>query len=200
MHNKAMAAIAAGIAATVALSGCGSSDSTDANSASPTQTAPTAVETAMQDSHNQADVDFAQGMIPHHEQAVEMSDILLAKPDIDPRVAQLAEEIKAAQGPEVEQMQGWLRQWDVPAASDHDMAGMHGMMSEQDITELREAQGTEASRLFLTQMIEHHEGAVMMAQAEIDSGQFSDAVALARDIITTQEREIDHMREILQSL
>ncbi|CAJ1505483.1 DUF305 domain-containing protein [[Mycobacterium] burgundiense] len=200
MHNKSRATTAAALAAIVALSGCGNSDSNDANSTPTAQTAQTAVDTATQDSHNQADVDFAQGMIPHHEQAVEMSDILLAKPDIDPRVAQLAEEIKAAQAPEIEQLQGWLTQWGAPAASDHGMEGMHGMMSEQDIAELRDAQGTEASRLFLTQMIEHHDGAVIMAQTEIDSGQFSDAVAMARDIISTQQQEIDHMREILQSL
>lgn len=196
-----MTTAAAALAAAVALSGCGSSESTEANSTPPAQTAPPAVQTDdTQSSHNQADVAFAQGMIPHHQQALEMSDILLSKQNIDERVARLAEEIRAAQGPEIETMHGWLRQWGASMAPDHEMGGMHGMMSEQDLAQLRDAQGTDASRLFLTQMIEHHEGAVTMAQNEIDKGQFTEAVALARDIITTQQKEIDRMREILQSL
>ena len=112
---------------------------------------------------------FAQGMIPHHEQAIEMSDMLLAKQGIDPQVVSLANEIKAAQGPEIEQMKGWLSQWGVsptttnspsssmPGMPGHDMpggdmpgmSGGHGMMSEQDMAALQNAQGTEASRLFL---------------------------------------------------
>ena len=195
-----MTTAAAALAAAVALSGCGSSESTEANSTPPAQTAPPAVQTDTQSSHNQADVAFAQGMIPHHQQALEMSDILLSKQNIDERVARLAEEIRAAQGPEIETMHGWLRQWGASMAPDHEMGGMHGMMSEQDLAQLRDAQGTAASRLFLTQMIEHHEGAVTMAQNEIDKGQFTEAVSLARDIITTQQKEIDRMREILQSL
>ena len=233
MQNKSIATIAAAIAAAVALSGCGNSDRNDANSAAPAQTAPTQVDADTQGSHNQADVDFARGMIPHHEQAVEMSDIMLAKQDIDPRVAQLAEEIKAAQGPEIEEMRGWLTEWGVAPTSasgampsmpghdmgdmpghdmgdmpghdmgdmpGHDMGDMHGMMSEQDIAALRGAQGTEANRMFLTQMIQHHEGAVTMAQTEVDSGHSSGVVDLARGIITSQQQEIDRMREILQSL
>lgn len=195
-----MTTAAAALAAAVALSGCGSSESTEANSTPPAQTAPPAVQTDTQSSHNQADVAFAQGMIPHHQQALEMSDILLSKQNIDERVARLAEEIRAAQGPEIETMHGWLRQWGAPMAPDHEMGGMHGMMSEPDLARLRDAQGPDAGRLFLTQMIEHHEGAVTMAQNEIDKGQFTEAVALARDIITTQQKEIDRMREILQSL
>lgn len=196
-----MTTAAAALAAAVALSGCGSSESTEANSTPPAQTAPPAVQTDdTQSSHNQADVAFAQGMIPHHQQALEMSDILLSKQNIDERVARLAEEIRAAQRPEIETMHGWLRQWGASMAPDHEMGGMHGMMSEQDLAQLRDAQGTAASRLFLTQMIEHHEGAVTMAQNEIDKGQFTEAVSLARDIITTQQKEIDRMREILQSL
>jgi uncharacterized protein (DUF305 family) len=81
--------------------------------------------------HNQADVTFAQNMIPHHQQAVEMSDIVLAKQGIDPRVANLANKIKAAQGPEIQQMQTWLSQWGAPPTHS-DMPGhdMSGMMSE----------------------------------------------------------------------
>ena len=83
-----------------------------------------------------------------------------------------------------------------------DMPGMsgHGMMSAQDMAALQDAQGTEASRLFLTQMIEHHEGAVTMAQQEVDNGQNPPAVELARSIIDTQQREITMMQGIIDSL
>ena len=84
-----------------------------------------------------------------------------------------------------------------------DMPGMssgHGMMSEQDMTALQNASGTDASRLFLSQMIEHHDGAIMMAQQEIKDGQFPAAVDLARSIIDAQKREITTMQGILDSM
>ena len=88
--------------------------------------------------HNPADVMFAQHMIPHHQQAIEMSDTVLAKQGIDPRVTEEANKIKAAQGPEITQMQSWLSQWGVPMMPmmPGDMGGqdMSGMMSEQDMT------------------------------------------------------------------
>lgn len=152
---------------------------------------------------NSADVMFAQMMIPHHEQAVEMSDMLLAKTGIDPEVAALAEQIKAAQQPEIKQMEEWLDAWGADMPGMDDMDGMHhgdGMMSEDDMEALEAATGTEAARLFLEQMIEHHEGAIDMAQDEVDDGQNADAVALANDIIASQTEEIETMRELLSGL
>ena len=166
--------------------------------------APAAPSTAAAEANNDADVMFAQHMIPHHSQAIDMSETLLAKQGIDPRVTQLANQIKAAQGPEIAQMQGWLTQWGIPAMppmSDHgDMAGMSGMMSEQDMTALKDATGVEAAKLFLTQMIAHHEGAITMAQAEIKDGRYAPAIALAHSIATTQQQEIDTMKGILATL
>ena len=132
-----------------------------------------------------------------------MSDMLLGKHGIDPPVVQLANQIKAAQGPEIQQMQGWLTQWGSPAMplmSGHDMPSMQGMMSEQDMTGLKDAQGVDASKLFLTQMIAHHEGAITMAQTEIKDGQYPAAVELAHAIVTTQQQEIDTMKSILATL
>ncbi|MET4430192.1 DUF305 domain-containing protein [Mycolicibacterium sp. 624] len=236
MYNKRIAAIAALAAAALTVSACsGEGGDTQASQTSPAVTA-TSTPTAGTEAHNAADVTFAQGMIPHHQQAIEMSDMLLGKQDIDPRVVSLANEIKAAQGPEIEQLQGWLSQWgvstpattpghDMPTSSmpgmpghdmptgsmpgmpGHDMPGGdmpgmsgHGMMSAADMAALEAAQGTEASRLFLTQMIAHHEGAVTMAQQEVDGGQDPAAVALARAIIDTQQREITTMQGIVDSL
>lgn len=148
-----------------------------------------------------ADVSFAQMMIPHHEQAVEMSDVILAKTGIDARVVELAEQIKAAQAPEIEQLTEWLAEWDAPADP---MAGMDhsmdGMMSAEDMAALAAAEATEASRLFLEQMIVHHEGAIDMAEVELSSGENADAVAMADAIVSTQSGEIALMKEILGSL
>lgn len=174
--------------------------------------------------HNDADVAFAQGMIPHHQQAIEMVDMLLGKQGIDPEVVSVANTIKNDQGPEIAQMRGWLQEWAVSSSSTPapsgtempghnmpgnqmpsnemgDMPGMsgggHGMMSDADMAALQNAQAAEASRLFLTQMIEHHQGAIMMAQQEIDNGQFPPAVELARRIAASQQAEIDTMRGML---
>jgi len=151
---------------------------------------------------NDADVMFAQMMIPHHQQAVEMADMILAKDGIDESVLTLAEEIKAAQQPEIEQLQGWLEEWGADSDTDS-MDGMDhggGMMSDEDMQSLDAATGAEASRLFLEQMTMHHEGAVTMAQDEVDNGQNADAVALAQTIVETQTAEIATMQELLAQL
>ena len=78
--------------------------------------------------------------------------------------------------------------------------GMTGMMSDEDMTALQNAQGVEASKLFLTQMITHHEGAITMAQTEIKDGQYPAAVELARAIVSAQQNEIDTMKGMLATL
>ncbi|MGV0836021.1 DUF305 domain-containing protein [Mycolicibacterium thermoresistibile] len=196
----------------ITLAACGTADNEQADQVAPspaettaeTTTSPTAQEQA---SHNQADVEFAQHMIPHHEQAIEMSDIVLAKEGIDPRVVEMATQIKDAQGPEIETMEGWLQEWGEPTMAPHgdmpahgDMPMMEGMLSAAEIDDLRNAEGVEASRLFLTGMIRHHEGAITMAQDQIDNGQYPPAVEMSRQIIESQQREIDSMNEILASL
>lgn len=173
----------------------------------PVESAPSQSTTApsVAEDFNSADVMFAQMMVPHHVQAVEMSDVILAEEGIDPRVITLAEEIKAAQQPEIDALNGMLESWGMsPVPTDGmgmDHGGdMDGMMTEEDMAALDAATGTEASRLFLEQMIVHHEGAVEMAQVEVDSGANPDAVAMAQAIIDAQNVEIETMREILLSL
>jgi uncharacterized protein (DUF305 family) len=153
--------------------------------------------------HNAADVMFAQMMIPHHAQAIQMSDIMLKKQGIPPEVTALATKIKAAQGPEIEKMTGWLTSWNEPTAapSGHSMgAGMERMMGEEDMKKLETGQGTDAAKLFLTQMIAHHEGAVMMARTESTDGKNPDAVQLSKDIVASQETEIQEMKDLLATL
>jgi len=158
---------------------------------------------------NDADVRFASMMIPHHEQAVEMSETILAKDGMDPEVADLAVRIKEAQGPEIETMSGWLDAWGEPEAGGHgsghgsgggDDAAGGGMMSGEQMDDLAAAEGDEASRLFLDSMIEHHEGAVDMAKQELDAGAHADAKELAASIVQAQESEIKEMQALLAGL
>lgn len=181
---------------------------------------------------------FAHMMIPHHEQAIEMSDVILGKQGIDPRVVDLAKQIKAAQQPEIDKMRGWMDQWGMPGMSDMPgmtdmpgmdhggmhgpdstgaapnssmmpsgsmmpgmgMSGMDGMMSPAEMDALKNAEGVEASKLYLTGMIKHHQGAITMSRDEIDNGESADAIALATSIVESQQKEIDTMNRILGSL
>jgi uncharacterized protein (DUF305 family) len=138
-------------------------------------------------------------MIPHHVQAVEMSEMVLGKKDIPAAVTDLATRIKAAQAPEIETMTGWLKSWNESATmgAGHSMDGMVGA---DDLKELEAAQGTEAAKLFLKQMIVHHEGAVMMAKTETSQGKNADAIKLSKDIVTAQEAEIKEMQDLLATL
>ena len=184
------------LALMLALAGCGGSAGTgDTPGMHHGSAAPSAAvaDVAM------ADQMFVTMMIPHHEQAIEMADILLAKEGVDARVVGIAERIKAAQGPEIQLMESWLEDWGVEEGS----AGMDhgdGMMTEADMTALRDADGATAGRLFLEQMVIHHEGAVDMAEAALDSGEDPDVRALAEQVIEDQNAEITEMQELAATL
>ena len=105
-----------------------------------------------------------------------------------------------AQGPVIERMNAMLTAWDAEPMAEMegmDHGGMSGMMSEGDMAALEEAQGAEAARLYLEQMTVHHEGAVDMAQDQVDNGQNPQAVALAEQVIDAQEAEIAEMEQML---
>ncbi|SDI00872.1 DUF305 domain-containing protein [Agrococcus jejuensis] len=187
-------------AAAVALAGCAA---TDAGSSHDGHGADPGAQPSVESSSgaSPADVMFAAMMIPHHEQAVEMADIVLAKPDLDARVADLATRIRDAQAPEIATMEGWLAAWgedaDAHAGMQH---GDDGMLSDDELADLEAADGAEASRLFLEGMIAHHEGAVTMAEQQLADGSDPDALALAESIVATQQAEIDEMRALLDEL
>ncbi|KTS04795.1 DUF305 domain-containing protein [Microbacterium testaceum] len=149
---------------------------------------------------NDADVMFASMMIPHHAQAIEMSDTLLSKDGIDERVTALAETITAAQQPEIDKMTGWLDDWGIDSPDTDAMHHGDGMMSDDDMRALENASGDEAAQLFLSQMIQHHRGAVDMAQEEIEDGSNPDAVALAKSIVEAQMAEIAEMEQLQAKL
>ena len=154
---------------------------------------------------NDVDLMFANDMIPHHGQAVQMADMILAKTS-NPQVKALAERIKAAQSPEIAAMTGWLKSWGatVPDPYAH-MAGMSGMqhggmMTAEQMDQLDKATGTGADRLFLTQMQEHHTGAVETAKGELENGTNPEAKKLAQAIVTSQTAEIAEMKAMVTAL
>ncbi|WP_404312485.1 DUF305 domain-containing protein [Agrococcus terreus] len=189
------------LALALGLGGCAAANAPAGSSAEPGTS--TGSSTAASEA-NAADQMFVTMMIPHHQQAVEMADMLLAKPDADERVLELAQRIKDAQGPEIEQMQAWLDDWGMPmetgGGGHGGMGHGDGMMSDDDMAALEEASGAEASRLFLEQMIVHHEGAVEMAEDEVEDGAHPDVVALARQMADAQTAEIAEMEALLEQL
>ncbi|QGU05945.1 DUF305 domain-containing protein [Corynebacterium comes] len=200
--------------------------------------------------HNNADVMFTRMMIPHHQQAVEMSEILLAKDNIPGEVAAFAQRVFDTQTAEIDQMNAMLETWDRQPGSGNmgsmdgmgpgnmdgmgpgnmdgmgpgnmdgmgpgnmdgmgpgnmdgmgpgNMDGMSGMMDREGMTALENAEGTEAVRLYLEHMIPHHEGAIDMARNQVNNGANPQAIALAEQMITTQEAEITEMEQMLQNL
>ncbi len=145
---------------------------------------------------NAAEIHFAQMMIPHHQQAVEMSDLAL-KNSKDSAVIELAKQIKAAQAPEIEQMKSWLTKSGFDPNAPHNMM-MGGMLSDAEISKLKQSKASAFDKLFLTGMIKHHEGALQMLT--MISGSTNDEVkTLSENIATTQTIEIETMKAMLAS-
>jgi uncharacterized protein (DUF305 family) len=188
------------VAAAIAFAGCSADDSTsgighDSSSPTASSSATTVGE------FNEVDVMFAQIMIPHHEQAVDMSDMVLSKSNINPEVTALAKQIKAAQQAEIDMMNAWLEAWGrikMPEGSHH--SSSDGTMTEEQMQELDEANSADGQRLFLEGMIRHHQGAIKMAQAEIAAGKNPNAITLANNIAEGQQAEVDTMTELLNKI
>jgi uncharacterized protein (DUF305 family) len=144
---------------------------------------------------------FAQMMIPHHEQAVDMAEIALSKADTSAAVRDLATAIKQAQDPEIQTMTRWLQGWGAAAptdsmghgGTDHGAMG-NGMMSEADMEALTQASGAAFDEKWVSMMIEHHEGAIDMAEQVLETTRDPDVKALADAVIDAQTEEITKMR------
>ena len=190
------------MAGAVVLAGC--SEGSDVTSADTSAAASDSASDAAE--HNDADVTFVQGMLPHHQGALAMAQLADGRAS-DQRVMDLADRIEAAQEPEIEMMTGWLDEWNEPLP-ENDMGGMdHGSggtdmegMTEEDMTALDSSSGPEFDRMFLEMMVEHHGGAVEMAQTEVEDGSYPDAVQLAEDIVSSQTAEIEEMEALLSEL
>ncbi|UYQ60629.1 DUF305 domain-containing protein [Streptomyces peucetius] len=200
------AAVAAAATAAVVLAACGGGADTGSghnghNASASASAGASASAPAKQGGHNAADVTFAQGMIPHHRQAVEMADLAETRAG-SADVKKLAAEIKKAQDPEIKTLSGWLTSWgeDVPkegGGGGHAGHSMSGMMTAEEMTELEKASGKAFDTAFLDMMVKHHEGAVDMARTEQADGSYQPAKDMAGDIITSQSAEITRMNELL---
>jgi len=180
----------------LALSACGSSDDSH-STMSGAGTNSSSIGEGMTTTATSGDVEFAQMMIPHHEQAVEMADLALANDTASPEVKSLAGQIKAAQDPEIQTMQGWLSQWGASQSSGSMAHGSGGMMSDDDMSSLMGASGPEFDQMWLTMMIEHHEGAIEMAQDVLATTADPDVEKLATAVVEGQEKEITTMKGML---
>jgi uncharacterized protein (DUF305 family) len=156
--------------------------------------------------HNDADTEFAQMMIVHHQGAIEMAELAAAKAST-PDVRSLAAAIAAAQGPEIDLMTSWLKAWgeDEPAETqmggmDHDSMTMDGMDQEGVMNELSGLTGADFDRRFLELMTDHHRGAITMAEKHLAAGQSEDARKLSRSIIDAQTKEITTMTNLRLAL
>jgi uncharacterized protein (DUF305 family) len=159
--------------------------------------------------HNDADVEFATTMIGHHAQAIQMANYTIGRDGVDPRIAELAEEIRISQTEEIDTLSGYLRDWgeEVPETgfatgdshshSEEDMGGDHeaaadmpGMMSDAEMEDLATAQGDEFARMWMQMMVEHHEGAVAMVDDLQEEGEHEDLAELAGEMEDVQRTEI----------
>lgn len=208
--RRTVSALALGLSISLGVAACGSDDGGADGSSTTSAT-----------EHNDADVTFASDMLQHHAQALVMVDMTDGR-TLDPEVQELAEQIRAAQVPEIETFTQWLTDWDEevpetmrdhvngghsdhdPGGSGHDMddmddmgGGMPGMMSGEDMAALEAAPDAEFQTMWLTMMVEHHTGAVEMAETEQEDGRFQPAVDLAGDIIASQSAEIERMEALL---
>lgn len=179
---RAIAAVAAGL--TLVAGGCSSSDP---------------------HGHNDADVTFATHMVQHHSQAIDMVGLTKGR-KLDSDVARLADQVRAEQTPEIDEMTNWLKAWGepLPATGRAEAAGggmgghVPGMMNAEQMTQLKQAPGVVFEQMWLAMMIAHHKGAIEMAQTEVQDGQNAKAIALAKDIISAQQREVSTMQDLLK--
>lgn len=143
------------------------------------------------------DIMFAQMMIPHHQQAVDMSTLAETR-STNPEILALAKQIKDAQAPEIKQMTSWIESSGAGMDMGHDM-GMGGMLTEEQMTALGKAQGAEFDKLYLEGMIGHHQGALQMAKMIEDSNN-AEAKTLAANIVKSQSAEIEKMKQMLAGM
>ncbi len=195
-------AVVAAVAASLGVVGCSNSgdSSTSGSQASAEQSA----------NFNAADVTFLQQMYPHHAQAVEMAKLADGRTE-NRQVLDLAAKIEDAQAPEMEQMTQLLESFGESAPTTamnggmgHDMGdGMEtgmGMMSQEQMDGLEAASGADFDRMFLQMMIEHHNGAIEMAETELTDGRNDDVKKMAQTIIDAQKAEVEQMTKMLDEM
>jgi uncharacterized protein (DUF305 family) len=202
MNKRRLAITASALALTALLATLGA---TQPANAAPTP-APMSESNTTMDKGADTDISFAQMMIPHHEQAIQMSDLAL-KHAKSPLVLALAKQIKAAQTPEITTLRAWLKGWGAPMspAMDHSssgsMSGMTtgstGVMNNADMTKLGRARGTKFDSMWLQMMTTHHQGAITSARQVLKTTKDAQVQKLAKAIIVGQNTEIAKMKLLL---
>jgi uncharacterized protein (DUF305 family) len=207
------ASLATAATAAVVLAACGSGSDSSSSSPAPGHSghdmgAMHPSGTASAGGHDPQDVSFAQGMIPHHRQAVAMADLAASRAKSQ-QLKDLAAKIKQAQDPEINTMSGWLKAWgekvpgvgksgmDSMPGMDHSASSMPGMMSDEDMGKLKGLSGDAFDKAFLRMMISHHQGAIEMAKTEQAKGAYAPAKTMAQSIVTSQSAEITEMNKML---
>jgi uncharacterized protein (DUF305 family) len=201
---------ASAAAALALIAGCaGSGNDTMAghgagNTSTPTSTSAPAG--TAETGHNADDITFAQQMIPHHAQAVEMAKLVPSRSQ-KPEALDLASRIQRAQDPEIQQLTAMLTKWGSAPASASSTPGMEhgsgghsgaGMMTAEEMKQLEAAKGAEFDRMWMQMMIKHHEGAIEMARTELSKGSSSEAKMLAQKVIDAQQAEITEMQAMVK--
>jgi uncharacterized protein (DUF305 family) len=201
---------AGALVVSLALAACSANTGTTPNTAPAGAPIPATAQAGKQ--FNDADVRFAQMMIPHHQQAIAMADLAADRAQ-SPDVKTFAQQIKSEQAPEIQTLTGFLQSWGAAVPTENGAMGgmdhgdmihsspapMPGMMASEQMGQLSSASGTAFDRMFLQMMIAHHQGAVADAQQEQSEGVNQQAKALASHIVTAQSQEINHMQQLLQT-
>jgi len=198
--NRLITSLSIAIIAILSMAGCASGTNSSLEEPSVTANASEQV------GYSQPDLMFAQMMIPHHEQALEMSIIALEVSKNNDVLA-MAQGIFDGQDTEIQQMKSWLSSSSAKSAAeqmDHEAMGhgsgeMSGMASYEQIDQLAELETPDFDKLFLTLMIAHHEGALEMVSL-IEDSRNAEARTLAKEIVMTQKQEILKMKELLKEL
>jgi uncharacterized protein (DUF305 family) len=175
------------------LAGCGGT----ANTAPQPPGRATAI--AGQQRHNQADITFLQGLLPHHVQSGTMTDLARTKA-VSSKVKALAARIKAEQDQQLTRIRDLLGAWGVAIPADgSDKGSVPGMLSDQQMQQLSSASGNDFDQRFLRLMVDHQQGAIQLAQTELAQGSDPQARRIAQDTVTRQQIEINQMQKMLQA-
>jgi len=197
--------VVAGFATVALVAGCGGSNEMGGMQHDSTA-ASTPASGQQSADHNDHDVQFAQEMIAHHQQALDMAKMVPGK-STNPKVTDLAKRIEGAQDPEIKTMTAWLSKWGASSTAssmpgmDHGSTGHSsgtGMMTAEEMTKLGQATGAEFDKMWMEMMIKHHEGAIAMSKTHIEKGSDAESKKLAQDIISAQQAEITEMQGLLK--
>lgn len=152
-----------------------------------------------EDAHNEVDVHFLGMMVPHHEQAIDMSDVLLASDVDDAQVRDLAQRIKDGQERENEQMRAWADEWGIQKDMDfHSNHIANGMFQPEELEEFSSLKGDQLRTTFLEMMHYHHKHVIEMTQSEIQNGAYAPLREMAQDMVDVQTAEMREMEDLLR--